>query len=216
MSSNQKFLNIMNQFNSNQKEVEKDKEIEDKNKFSIDKNKKEDYFSPNKEYNKISESQKEQSLYKNDDKLSQNSKNQNNKENNSLKNNLEDIPLYSDREIIEIVGKNQNNAQDTIKDNIKDSLNNNINNITNNCEKGLLHLYSFKPKILNSPEFNKKNFDFENYKEENNLNKTNYKLNYSSNNEYCTNFSEKINAKIENEDTNNKKKKKEKRIKKFG
>ena len=99
MSSNPKFLNIMNQFNSNQKEVEKDKEIEDKNKFSNDKNKKEDYFSPNKEYNKISESQKEQSLYKNDDKLSQNSKNHNNKENNSLKNNLEDIPLYSDREI---------------------------------------------------------------------------------------------------------------------
>ena len=212
MSSNQKFLNIMNQFNSNQKEVEKDKEIEDKNKFSNDKNKKEDYFSPNKEYNKISESQKEQSLYKNDDKLSQNSKNQNNKENNSLKNNLEDIPLYSDREIIEIVGKNQNNAQDTIKDNIKDSLNNNINNITNNYEKELLHLYSFNPKTPNSPEFNKKNFDFENNKEENNLNKTNYKLNYSSNKEYCTNFSEKINAKIENEDTNNKPSKKNKTV----
>ena len=162
-------------------------------------------FSNSKENSKaILKKEEKQSPGLYSSKYSQNTKNENINE-NSNNNYIDDIRIYSDREIFPILGSNQdnNNLDNT------NSIDNNIKNNNSNEFEGINLSHSFRPKIPNSPEFSKPTSEFKYYNNENKSNNKKHNNNYNKNND----FSETVKTKIQGDNTNknnNSKKEKEK------
>ena len=172
------------------------------NEFPSKKNKK--YFYQN--YNKNKEIKQIESPIKYNYKIAEASQIENKGGNIYINN----ISIYSDREI-EPNNENNNEIND---DKNKESFKNKVydinnDNNSNNNEEGLQHLYSFKSKeIPDSPKFSKNIFDIKN--EQKQMKSKNNKYYNYNNNQNCKNISEKVETKIEKDNniTNNNKKEK--------
>ena len=155
-------------------------------------------FSNSKENSKaILKTEEKQSPDLYSSKYSQNTKNENINE-NSNNNYIDDIRIYSDREIFQNIESNQDNNNNLENNNSPDK---NIKNNNSNefVEINLTH--SFRPKQApSSPQFSKTTSEFK-Y----NINETesNHKKinNYNNNN---NDFSETVKTKIQGDNTNNK------------
>ena len=205
MSNNQRFRNIVNYFNSEEDDNEKEGKNKNENTKYNKQNKNKDYSSDKKDCNNInSEITQLQSQRKYNIKAPRNSKDENILENINI-NYFDNIPMNSDREINEF----NDNIQENNKDNVKNSLNNNINNSKSNSqEKEISLLDSFRPREEpNSPEFIKKSSEFNYHNSE--ISEKNKNNNFNNNNYVDNNFSQTLETKIISNNQNKKNQKQE-------
>ena len=212
MSSNQRFKNIMNYFNSdeddNEKESKNKKEKTDKN----NKNKNVDYSLNKKDYNKDTKIKTLESQIKYNNNVPRNSKDENILENINI-NYFDNTSMNSDKKINEY---NDNNKENN-KDILKNSLNKNNNNTNSYLqEKEMSLLDSFRPRQEpNSPEFIKKSSTTE-FSYLNNdppqKNKNNININNNNNNYIDNNFSQTLETKIIISNNPNKKNQKNEKL----
>ena len=191
MSSKKKFKNNFNLNNSGETKNIKENTNNKNNKFinSKDNN------------NTISEKEEKQQTDIYSSKFSQNTKNENNKE-NSENNYIDEIRIYSDREIFQNIEGTQDNNNNNLENNNSPDKNIKNNNSNEFVEINLTH--SFRPKQApSSPQFSKTTSEFK-Y----NINETesnNKKINNYNNNN--NDFSETVKTKIQEDNTNNNNKK---------
>ena len=211
MSSNQRFKNIMNYFNSdeddNEKESKNKKEKTDKN----NKNKNVDYSLNKKDYNKDTKIKTLESQIKYNNNVPRNSKDENILEKINI-NYFDNTSMNSDKKINEY---NDNNKENN-KDILKNSLNKNINNNNSNLqEKEISLLDSFRPRQEpNSPEFIKKSsteFNYLNNDSSQKNKKNNFNIN-NNNNYIDNNFSQTLETKIIISNNPNKKNQKNEKL----
>ena len=163
---------------------------------NYDKNIKNQFINSKENSKAILKTEEKQSPDLYSSKYSQNTKNENINE-NSNNNYIDDIRIYSDREIFPILGSNQDNNNDNNLDNTN-SIDNNIKNNNSNEFEGINLSHSFRPKIPNSPEFSKPTSEFKYYNNENKSNNKKHNNNYNKNND----FSETVKTKIQGDNTN--------------
>ena len=187
MSSKKKFKNNYNINKSEENNNHKENSNNQKNKF---------INSKDNNNNTISEKEEKQQTDIYSSKFSQNTKNENNKE-NSNNNYIDDIRIYSDREIFQNIEGTQDNNNNNLENNNSPDKNIKNNNSNEFVEINLTH--SFRPKQApSSPQFSKTTSEFK-Y----NINETesnNKKINNYNNNN--NDFSETVKTKIQGDNTN--------------
>ena len=208
MSSNQRFQKILDCFNSEDDDNGKTSKNKKENLDNNNQNKNKEYTLKKKNSNIKKDSNQIESQIKYDNNIPRNSNDENILENIKI-NYFDNIATNTENENNELNGNNKN-----IDKNIeKDSLNKNNNDNNLNLQvKEISLLDSFRPKQEpNSPEFIKKESDF-NYinngipqQNKNNFNNYNNNAIYISNN----NFSETIQTKIIGNNLNKKNQKQE-------